>query len=197
MEKWLVRGIYAIVNKLNGKRYVGSGAMTVKKRHDAHLRDLLKGKGTPHLQAAFDKYGRKAFKFVVLEIVPEGVNIYEREQYWIDYYVNKYGRSILYNISLTAGGGEWAEETKEKMRGNQNAKGNKHTKEFIEKIRGKMKERWSDPELRKNASEKMKDKIPWNKGLTEEMDRRVKLSEEAKESLKGNQNWRGKVKKAS
>ena len=62
-------GIYAIVNKVNGKRYVGS-AVNFKKRAIIHKYHLKKGTHhCEHLQRAWNKYGPESFAFVILEIV--------------------------------------------------------------------------------------------------------------------------------
>jgi group I intron endonuclease len=62
-------GIYAIVNKINGKRYVGS-AVCFKQRAYNHNYDLSKGKHhCEHLQRAWNKYSQESFEFVIIEIV--------------------------------------------------------------------------------------------------------------------------------
>jgi group I intron endonuclease len=81
-------GIYRIVNKINGKGYVGSTLVFNKRknthfywlRHDAH--------GNQHLQHAWNKYTEQAFEFIILEIVenPTKKLLEGREQYWINFY---------------------------------------------------------------------------------------------------------------
>jgi len=62
-----VSGIYAIVNKLNNKKYVGS-SIDVRKRYRQHYNDLSKNKHVnTHLQNAWNKYGENAFEFSILE----------------------------------------------------------------------------------------------------------------------------------
>ncbi|WP_313452543.1 NUMOD3 domain-containing DNA-binding protein [Brevundimonas sp.] len=61
-------GIYAIVNTINGKRYVGS-AVAIKARWRVHRHQL--GRGVHHsapLQRAWKKYGPESFRFEVLEV---------------------------------------------------------------------------------------------------------------------------------
>ena len=76
-----MRGIYKIVNKINGKFYLGS-SVNFKKRKEKHLRDLKKN--THHsilLQRAYNKYGIENFEF---EFIEECENILEREQELLD-----------------------------------------------------------------------------------------------------------------
>jgi group I intron endonuclease len=59
-------GVYAILNTVNGKRYVGS-SLNLRKRKLQHFRDLDRGTGHHQkLQRAYSKYGSQAFKFEVL-----------------------------------------------------------------------------------------------------------------------------------
>lgn len=60
-------GVYAILNTLNNKKYVGS-TNCFKKRFAEHRSQLRRGNHKNiHLQRAFNKYGEKNFKFVILE----------------------------------------------------------------------------------------------------------------------------------
>lgn len=59
-------GVYEIVNIVNGKRYVGS-SVNIKKRWQTHKSALHKNcHGNEHLQNAYNKYGKKSFKYKVL-----------------------------------------------------------------------------------------------------------------------------------
>ena len=54
-------GIYLIVNLVNGKRYIGSSVDIYNRLHD-HLSNLKHNRAhNAHLQAAWNKYGDKAF----------------------------------------------------------------------------------------------------------------------------------------
>ena len=56
-------GVYAIVNTVNGKRYVGS-AVSFRDRWDRHKSYLRAGQHpTPPLQRAWAKHGEQAFEF--------------------------------------------------------------------------------------------------------------------------------------
>lgn len=78
-------GIYAIVNLVTGKAYVGQ-AFNFKKRwtnHEVELR--LNRHVNQHLQAAWNLYTENAFIFIVLErCVPDKQFLEWREQHWID-----------------------------------------------------------------------------------------------------------------
>ena len=60
-------GIYAIVNTLNNKKYVGSSS-DIRKRYRQHYNELSKNSHINiHLQRAFNKYGESHFEFWILE----------------------------------------------------------------------------------------------------------------------------------
>jgi len=67
-------GIYAIVNTVNGHRYVGQ-AKNMKARVQSHVRDLDKGihrtSEDRRLQNAWNEFGREVFEVMVLEIVTD------------------------------------------------------------------------------------------------------------------------------
>lgn len=113
MDNLCYSGVYAIVNLLNGKVYIGS-AVILTRRRDDHLRSLRGGyHPNPHLQNAWNKYRDEQFDFVVIEYCdPE--KCIEREQYWIDE-METYKNGNGYNRSPTAGsnlGFNHSEETK-------------------------------------------------------------------------------------
>lgn len=109
-------GIYRIVNKVNGKGYVGS-ASSFYKRWKLHRHDLLKGKHHSfRLQHSWNKYGEDKFIFEVLEIVenPTRELLLAREQYWINYY-NSSNPKNGYNICPIAGSCFGAEQEQTKI----------------------------------------------------------------------------------
>lgn len=72
-------GIYAIVNRLDGKRYIGS-AVDLKSRWRLHRRELNRGVHcNSKLQRAWVKHGAAAFGFIILENCPR-VELLAREQ---------------------------------------------------------------------------------------------------------------------
>lgn len=77
------QGIYEIVNKIDGKRYVGS-SIDIDRRWRDHRRYLNKGcHNSIYLQRAWDKYGYEQFEFVLIEKC-EKIVLTEREQYFLD-----------------------------------------------------------------------------------------------------------------
>lgn len=79
-----MRGIYAIVNKANGHRYVGS-ANNIGDRWSLHKHDLRRGRHhSVYLQRAWDKYGEDSFEFVVLREVEKKEDLIRNEQEFLD-----------------------------------------------------------------------------------------------------------------
>lgn len=108
-------GIYKIVNKTNGKCYVGS-AVNFYQRWHTHKSDLKLGKHhSKHLQRAWNLHGEESFEFEVIEEVEKELLI-QREQYWIDL-LSAYGENG-YNTNPKAGsslGVVRSRETREKI----------------------------------------------------------------------------------
>lgn len=78
-----ISSIYGIRHTESGRVYVGSAVKTNARwrQHRSQLR-----KGTHHnsyLQATWNKYGERAFEFVVLEVVDSACKLLERENFWI------------------------------------------------------------------------------------------------------------------
>lgn len=64
-----ISGIYRILNKINGKGYVGS-AIDADSRWYFHRDELKKGTHhSDHLQKAVNKYGVENFEFIVIEVI--------------------------------------------------------------------------------------------------------------------------------
>lgn len=105
-------GIYAIINKVNGKLYVGS-AIDLKNRWAVHRR-ALRGNfhHSPRLQNAWNKYGEEAFEFHVLLHVEVKEELISTEQSFFGLL------NPFYNIAKIAGsnlGVKASEETRRKM----------------------------------------------------------------------------------
>lgn len=76
--------IYQILNKVNGKFYIGS-TKDWYTRKSQHLQHLTRDKSPSKiLQNSWNKYGESSFEFVVLEVVEIQDQLIEREQHYID-----------------------------------------------------------------------------------------------------------------
>lgn len=121
--------IYCITNIVNDKQYVGQAVIKSKRWKD-HKASLSVGKHkNRYLQAAYNKYGKDAFVYTVLEILPTLLKLTEREQYWI----NKLNTVATngYNLNPMAGsaiGFKHSEETK--LKWSKQRKGKKRSVEF-------------------------------------------------------------------
>jgi len=111
-------GIYQIVCKTTGKRYIGSAASRrgFEYRWRTHRNSLSSGKhSSPHLQSAWNKYGADDFYFSVIEYAP-AEHCLSVEQEWLD----MVPADRLLNCKPTANGGgmhgkRHSEETRAKM----------------------------------------------------------------------------------
>lgn len=110
-------GVYAIVNMVSEKMYIGS-SVHVKRRLSNHRTALRRGTHyLVHLQRAWSKYGEESFVFMVVEEC-EPEQCVAKEQEWLDA-VCPHTPEVGYNRSPTASsclGFRHTEETKEKMR---------------------------------------------------------------------------------
>lgn len=126
-------GIYAIVNNISNKMYIGS-AINLKRRMGNHLLNLKKNRhSSPPLQAAFNKYGEENFSFELLESVSDKTQLVKREQAWVDFLNPEY--NICRQMVNTRLGTKASEKTKQKMSGRTPwNKGKKCTEEVRKKL---------------------------------------------------------------
>ena len=109
-------GIYKILNKSNGKCYIGSSC-NLNKRKYQHFNSLMKNKHyNLYLQKSFNKYGKDNFEFIVLCKCDES-QLIELEQF----YINKIKPE--YNAVLTAGRTTGYKFTKEQREHQSNIRG--------------------------------------------------------------------------
>lgn len=138
----MARGIYKIINIVNNKFYVGS-AVDLKRRKTRHFSELRNGKhNNHHLQAAWQKYGKQAFIFVVVEELPAEADLLAAENVWLKEHV---GQPYCYNIGVDATApmlgvsGEasptWGRKRTPEELAAQNWAGRTHTPDAVEKIR--------------------------------------------------------------
>jgi group I intron endonuclease len=141
-----ISGIYAIVNMVNWKKYVGQ-AIDMKSRNSKELSELRNNKfHNQHLQHAWNKHGEENFVFIFLEECIEE-KLDEREIY----HVNAAGwpnHDLCYN--LNEGG---------KSGGRQHPESNKKRSETLKGI-----ETWNKGKKCPNISKANKGREPWNKG---------------------------------
>lgn len=91
-------GVYKIENLVNGKCYIGSTKDFRERRH-RHKINLENNRHiNPHLQSAYNKYGKENFMFEVVEYVKGESNLLKREQHYLD----NLSLETLYNISRFA-----------------------------------------------------------------------------------------------
>lgn len=80
MQEGIKIKIYLITNKVDGKKYVGQTARSLKKRFQDHVNNSSCSKRD--LSKAIKKYGRENFVISLLEEVPESKR-HSRETFWI------------------------------------------------------------------------------------------------------------------
>lgn len=95
-------GVYAIVNRVNGKQYVGS-SRNVKARWATHRRELTRRTHrNEHLTRAWHLYGCESFDFILLHQVPED-ELLPVEQVYLDACALR--PDEYYNLNYEARGG--------------------------------------------------------------------------------------------
>lgn len=147
-------GVYAIRNRKNGKKYVGSTA-DLRQRWGEHRGALRAGRHiNRHLQSAWNKYGEEAFDFIVLEYCTPSLLI-EREQAYLpeERTVAALKRNGYYNQAPIAGsvlGYRHSEETRRML--SEHTKKQMATPDATMPLREGWKRYWSDPEARKAVS---------------------------------------------
>lgn len=128
-------GIYKIVNKIDGKYYVGS-SKNIKDRWRNHIKDLRRNRHhNQHLQRSWMKYGESNFDFTIIKILNNNNSILSEEQYFLDIAKNEHFKS--YNSSFIAGKVDMTPETRNKIRlktmGHNRNTGRKYSTETINK----------------------------------------------------------------
>lgn len=129
-----VSGIYAITNKVNGKRYVGQAA-SIGDRWLTHKSHLNTGRHhSRHLQASWNKHGAEAFDFTLLELVPADKDVLAvREQFWFDLLRPEYNAAPVAGSSLGLKHPPRSEEFRRKQ--SEMKRGFKHSLEAIARFR--------------------------------------------------------------
>lgn len=153
----MTSGIYKILNKIDGKFYIGS-SKNIEGRWSDHIRNLRSNSHVnPKLQHAWNFHGENNFEFLIVESTDD---VLDREQYFLDE-LKPYIRGIGYNICETSSGGdnlknhpngeqikkEWSKKYKEMYSGKGNPMfGKQHTENSIkiqkEKSKGRFTLEW-------------------------------------------------------
>ena len=111
-----ISGIYKIINKVNGKYYVGSSEniLSSKGRWAKHKRFLNKNTHpNKHLQSAWNKYTEESFNFIIVEKVNNPQLLLPTEQKYLD--TAKKEQLKCYNKSFIAGRIEMTVEVRKKI----------------------------------------------------------------------------------
>ena len=147
-------GIYKITNIINNKVYIGS-AVSFYFRKSYHFSMLKYNKHfNQHLQRAYNKYGVENFIFEIIEYIErtkelENIDVFKkvllnREDYWINFYRDNFGKESVYNIRERAHnnlGLKWTDEMR---------------KNFSESVKGEKNHQYGkspSPETRKKQSD--------------------------------------------
>lgn len=146
-------GVYCIKNTINRKVYVGStSCMTFRKRWRVHIMGLRRGRHhSPHLQAAWRKYGEDAFEFqILLECDPD--DCLQLEQECIDSFMSadpRYG----YNINPCAESSRGVIRSEEVRKRLSESIKRAHARPEVKALRAEI---MNDPEFRTRRAELLK-----------------------------------------
>ena len=142
MEK--VAGIYKIINKIDGKIYIGS-SNNIDRRWRQHTSALNNQRHeNDYLQRSWDKHGKESFEFLIIEEVTVETLLI-REDYWIQEF-KSFDRMYGYNLIEKPSRKTHTEETKIKM--SNSAKGRIVSDKCRKATAKSNKERIWTPEMR-------------------------------------------------
>jgi len=147
LETEKIVGIYKIINKVNGKYYVGS-SNNIHKRWNEHKKTLIKNTHhSRYLQRSWNKYGPESFDFVIIEPNINEKDLLITEQKYLDISSNEKDKCL--NLSYLAGKVEMNEETRKKI--SKSNMGKKLSEETKQKLR--------ESSMGKKRSEETKQKL--------------------------------------
>lgn len=157
----MITCIYKILNKINGKFYIGS-AYNFNKRKYVHLCRLRKGNhNSKHLQAAWNMYGEDAFEFIVLQECQKH-ELLKYEQIWLDW-TKSFCTEIGYNTCAIAGNSIGYKHTEEfKIWQSNRLKGLKHSEETKAKRSKSLKGKSKSKEHAANIAKAKTGKSRWS-----------------------------------
>ena len=183
--------IYKIVNKFDGKLYIGS-SVDVERRFKTHKDELNSGKhNNKHLQNAWNKYGAENFDFLIIEELFTADDLRDKETYYIQKY-NCTNHDIGYNMLNNSNiglGVSVSEEVKRKIseacKGCKNGNyGKRRTEEQKKYMRDK---RWGKDYVcrpKKGYTKKSPDELAISRKRMSELATGRKHSDETKEKLR-------------
>ena len=166
-----ISGIYIIRNIENNKCYIGQ-SLVVKDRIRRHKYELRHNKhSNQYLQAAWNKYGEKAFQFSIYccvlsltkKIILNNLNIFEKE-------IIRECDSFTNGYNLTSGGENYEVSEKTRQKSSESHKGIKASEYCREMSRKRMKGRIVSKETRQRIGAALKGGkrgegfSTWNKG---------------------------------
>jgi group I intron endonuclease len=141
-------GIYCIENIIDNKKYIGK-SVNIEKRWEIHKRKLFSSVHVNiHLLNAWNKYGETNFIFRIIEECSKN-NLDKKEIFYINYF-----DTINNGYNKTNGGGGFLMH---------------HSETSKKKISESLKKQWElgirkGKPLTQEQREKLKGRIPWNKG---------------------------------
>lgn len=101
MENENLKGVYSILNKVNGKQYIGSTRVSFKDRFRHHVNVLrTNSHKNIYIQRDWNLYKEDCFEFIILEIIENDSDVLLREQFWMESFDFK----TLYNINTLLNG---------------------------------------------------------------------------------------------
>lgn len=154
------KGVYRIVNMVNGKVYIGSTTQSFIIRFGQHLYELENNKHkNKHLQHSYNKYGKNQFRFEMIKVCKD---VLEEEQKTI----NSFDFERLYNINPNATGTPNLCEETIKKRALSFGKTNREAMVFYYKVKNKDVSLNDVPLKYKKLVKAKLNNIPWNKGKT-------------------------------
>lgn len=96
--------IYKIINKINGKVYVGKTEDTPELRFNEHLRTVKRGVKQSKLYSAIKCYGPENFMVEELDTANSRDELNQKEKYWIEK-LDSRNPNVGYNVSSGGDGG--------------------------------------------------------------------------------------------
>lgn len=138
--------IYKATNLINNKVYIGATQQTLIKRKNEHIRKA-KNKKIPnnYFYRALNKYGKKNFKWEIIDNAETYTELMKKEKFWIKHY-NSFGEN---GYNSCEGGGntkgyKFSEATKQKLSIKAKERFKKETNPFKGKCHSQeQKEQWS------------------------------------------------------